>query len=206
MTAYPYTIATGRLKEFLLKLKDIGVPPNIKQRWLESLGYKSKNDRPFLSILAFIGFVDSSSVPTNRWIRYRGAESKVALAEGIKLGYKELFEMYPDAEKRSGADLEHFFNTASPTTGSKATSSMISTFKVLCELADLTQIKTEKSQKDRDAPETGPLKLHNGGPEDKQIDKGVVININIQLTIPETSDSTVYDNFFAAMKKHLFKE
>lgn len=31
----------------------------------------------------------------------------------------------------------------------------------------------------------------------------VTLNINIQLTIPETENETVYENFFKAMKKHL---
>jgi len=31
----------------------------------------------------------------------------------------------------------------------------------------------------------------------------VTLNINIQLTIPETENETVYENFFRAMKKHL---
>lgn len=32
---------------------------------------------------------------------------------------------------------------------------------------------------------------------------GVTINLNIQLTVPETTDEKVYDKFFEAMKKHL---
>ncbi len=32
---------------------------------------------------------------------------------------------------------------------------------------------------------------------------GVTLNINIQLTVPDTTDEKVYDNFFAALKKHL---
>ena len=35
------------------------------------------------------------------------------------------------------------------------------------------------------------------------INKEVVININIQLSVPETTNEEVYDKFFAAMKKHL---
>jgi hypothetical protein len=33
---------------------------------------------------------------------------------------------------------------------------------------------------------------------------GPAININIQLQLQATEDAKVYDNFFAAMKKHLF--
>lgn len=35
------------------------------------------------------------------------------------------------------------------------------------------------------------------------IQKDVVININIQLTVPETTNEEVYEKFFAAMKKNL---
>lgn len=37
-----------------------------------------------------------------------------------------------------------------------------------------------------------------------ELGQNVTLNINIQLTIPDTDDEKVYENFFKAMKKHLF--
>lgn len=35
---------------------------------------------------------------------------------------------------------------------------------------------------------------------------GVTININIQLTVPETTNSDIYEAFFKALKNNLFPE
>ncbi|MFY0592965.1 hypothetical protein [Roseivirga sp.] len=36
-----------------------------------------------------------------------------------------------------------------------------------------------------------------------ELGQNVTLNINVQLTIPDTDDEKVYENFFKAMKKHL---
>jgi len=36
-----------------------------------------------------------------------------------------------------------------------------------------------------------------------ELGQNVILNINIQLTIPDTDDEKVYESFFKAMKKHL---
>lgn len=36
-----------------------------------------------------------------------------------------------------------------------------------------------------------------------ELGQNVTLNINVQLTIPDTEDEKVYENFFKAMKKHL---
>jgi hypothetical protein len=41
-------------------------------------------------------------------------------------------------------------------------------------------------------------RTHTGG--------GVTININVQLTLPETKDEKVFDAFFSAMRRHLIDD
>ena len=33
--------------------------------------------------------------------------------------------------------------------------------------------------------------------------QGITVNVNIQLTLPETKDDTIYDKIFVSLKKHL---
>ena len=33
--------------------------------------------------------------------------------------------------------------------------------------------------------------------------QGITLNVNIQLTVPDTKDDTLYDRFFESLKKHL---
>ena len=95
--------------------------------------------------------------------------------------------------------LRNFFK-AETELGERASDYMVKTFRALTDLADF---KVEKP-----GPPPGEKELDDKKPPtdllSKQILKpGVVININIQLTLPETTNTATYDAFFNAMKKHL---
>lgn len=207
MVEFPYTANTGKLREFLSTIRNIGIPPNgATQDWFQQIGFKSSNDRPILRVMRFINFIDSSSKPTDLWRQYRTEQHKKILAQGIVQGYNELFQIYPDANKRSNKELNDFF-TSKSSAGKQAIEKTIQTFKALCELAEFngenivdttsnTDINTDQiSGKDETSLRVmRPTK-----------DSGITININIQLTLPDTTDPKVYDNFFAAMKNHLIQ-
>ena len=78
---------------------------------------------------------------------------------------------------------------------------MVRTFKTLASLADFAATP----------PAVGVAEPTVGQAEVTVVEKpalstpGHVININIQLTIPATDDSKIYDSFFASMKKHLLQ-
>lgn len=209
MADIPYTQNTGKLKEFLNTVRTIGVPNGATQDWFQQIGFRSSNDRPILRVMRFINFIDSSSRPTDFWKQYRTDNHKKILAQGIRQGYKELFEIYPDAHKRDDKDLKNFFTSKSDA-GSKVISNMIQTFKALCELAEFDgenlqgNTLTDNGDALADHPPSRDPKVgvKFKGPAQES---GVMININIQLTLPDTTDPKVYDNFFAAMKNHLFR-
>jgi len=207
MVDIPYTSNTGKLKEFLSTIRTIGVPNSASQDWFQQIGFKSSNDRPILRVMRFINFVDSTSKPTDFWKQYRTDNHKKILAQGVKQGYKELFDIYPDANTRSTKDLNNFF-TSKSSAGKQAIDKTIQTFKILCELADFNGMDSQEeiatNYTDASVEQSAPrdqvtLKMRSPSKE-----SGATININIQLTLPETTDSKVYDNFFAAMKNHLF--
>ena len=135
MVDYPYAPVLSKLKDVLSKIRSLGVPPKASYKWLESLGYKSTNDRTILKVLRFIQFSDSSNRPTELWQQYRGKDSKIIMAQGIKQGYSELFAIYPDAHSRNQSELEHFFSTHTKG-GQQVVSKIVSTFKTLCEMAN----------------------------------------------------------------------
>jgi hypothetical protein len=149
MTEYQYTTVPGKLEELLGKIRETGVPDRITYKWLETIGYKSSNDRSLVRVLKFIGFADESGKPSELWTKYRGKNHRQALAEGIQLGYVELFSIYPDAYERSNEELESFFSTRS-TAGKQVIGKTVSTFKSLCDLADFESIS-------REAAETKPV-------------------------------------------------
>lgn len=108
MAEYPYSTVTGKIPEVLKKIQGVGVPGKADIKWLKSIGFTSSNDASLLTILRFINLIDTSGTPTDIWKRYRS--DKKALSEGIMAAYKELYDIYPDAHKRTKDELTNFLN------------------------------------------------------------------------------------------------
>lgn len=193
---YPYAYSAGKLKEFLEKLKETGVPEKINLKWLESLGYKSKNDRSFLSVLRFLDLIDDSGSPTEsyRETLRGGNQGRAVFAKIVRDNYADLFSTYPDAHRKDNEALQNFF-TAHTDVGSKAIQMMVTTFKSVCSFADFESEEVDRDADDMDkstdglAPEDQTTNLSN--PANSSV-QPLVINVNIQLEIPATSDSGVY--------------
>ena len=111
MADYPCCLVPGKLREILSKIRTLGVPAFANKKWLDSIGYRSSNDRSMITVLKFIKFVDDSGKPSELWGRYRGTDNEKVLAQGIRDGYVKLFATYPDAYKRNQTELENFFGT-----------------------------------------------------------------------------------------------
>ena len=205
MVDFSYSTVSGKLKDLLGKIREVGVPLKATNKWLESLGYKSTNDRTMLPVLKQIGFLDSSGVPTDLWKQYRGSKHKIVLARGIRDGYGALFQMYADAFAKPNSDLEHFFKTRS-SAGAKAIQFTVATFKALCQQADFQAIGLAGPSADEERAahgnETESLRVLTKG---AVRNTGLTINVNVQLTLPESKDPKVYERLFAALEKHLLK-
>ncbi len=200
-----YITNPAKIGPFLDKIRAAGKPEKVTLKTIESLGFKSVNDRPLLPIIKALGLVDGSGVPTARWSAFRSSH-KAALAVGIREHYAKLFALYPDAYQKDTEALNSFFS--SHTSVSAGTLKfIISTFKVLCSLADFSE---ESARNPGTSP---PLAAHAGTPAvvaHRQpivsAGSGVTVNINVQLTLPENADATTFEQFFKAMRQHLLDE
>ncbi|MDI9643412.1 MAG: DUF5343 domain-containing protein [Archaeoglobales archaeon] len=201
MTKYPYVTVSGKLKGFFSKIQETGEPHKVTQKWLESIGFKSSNDRYILHLLKDLGFVDSNGVPTDLWKKYRNKElAPKVLAEAIKNAYKQLFDTYPDAYRKDKEALRNFF--ASETGLSERTvERIIQTFKALCELADFREVEDRGTLKE-ESPHTVDA-AHRPVQMTDVPAKGVTINVNIQLQLPATSEEEIYDKLFRSLKRNL---
>jgi hypothetical protein len=202
MSEIPYTPLPGKMKEYFDKFQQVGIPIKVNPPWLKSIGFSGGNDHYIVKVLKSIGFIDASNSPTELWKRYKDpTKSQVVLAQGIREGYKELFETYPDANRKDREALYAFFS--SKTGKAKGTVDlMVSTFTNLCQIADFEKElpKPLREPSKGEVPEIAPISVKPG--------KGVIseMHINIQLHLPATTDSTVYDNLFKSLKKHLLSE
>jgi len=194
-----YTPTTTTIPRFLTLIQTAGVPPKVSQEYLQSVGFKSSNDRYLIPILKALGFLDSSGVPTDRWRAYRDkGKAKGVLAAAITETYSSLFETYPDAFRRDNEALRNYFSTHSSNLNDSTLQLVVRTFKTLCESADFESPAAAEEidrvvvkDKDKDLP-----------PKPRPQDPGsLIVNINIQLTLPATDDATVYEKLFEAMNK-----
>ena len=203
MAELPYTQVTGKLKTLFEKIQQVGKPNLVDKKWLASINFKGSNDSTLIHVLKFIDFVDSSGKPTDRWGAYRDrSRAGQVLADAIIYGYSELFSVYRDAYLRTDDELKAFI-TSKTVGGSQVISKTLTTMRTLFGLASFESASVGPLQKG--LPET--LNDHMDGKPDrvsmKGVETGYVININIQLTLPESKDGDVYDKLFTSMKKHL---
>lgn len=202
-----YTTVPGKLPELLKKIRDVGVPPKANTGWLGSLGFKSSNDRSMLNVLRQIGFIDASGTPAPAWKEYRGANHKEVLGRAVQVGYENLYATYPDAHARSSTDLGHVFSTQT-TAGKQATDKMVATFKNLAAQAEFgAAVATASQSTDASVGEVDPaITAPTVVARATNTRAGMTVNINVQLTLPESTNPGVYESFFRAMREHLLPD
>lgn len=200
MSEIPYTNLPGKIPKYFEKIQEAGVPPKVDSPWLKQCGFTSGNDRYILQVLRFIGFVDDAKSPTELWRKYKSpTDARSVLAQAIRTGYNDLFNLYPDANRKDRDVLYAFFS--SKTGKAKNTVElMVTTFMNMCQLADF------EAEAPKPAPAEPVVSTPSALPTVSVVSgKGMFpeIHINIQLHLPPTSDPAVFDNLFKSMKKHL---
>lgn len=208
---YPYSTSTGSIIKILEKIQSVGKPAKADKKWMESIGITKSSEQRILLILKFLGFADKKGNSTDLWRDFRSTLSgKKVLGSAIKKSYQELFEVYPEAQNATKEELTDFFSTRTDA-GGLAISHTVNTFKNLAQFAEFDDsIQVENGERDEtnistpkaieEAPSSSVSSALSKTISSKN---GITINLNIQLTVPETTDENVYDKFFEAMKKHL---
>lgn len=194
MGDFVYTTVPGKIKPLLTKIRDVGIPAKVGSEWLKVIGYTSSNDRSLIGVLKIVGFIDSSQVPTPSWLAYRGSNGPSVLAQGIKLGYAELYSVYPDAHVRSSSEL-----------AKQTISKIVSTFKGLVAEADFSG--NEKHLPDEVHVDTGPLRQPSSNQQALSVPRtgsGPALHIDMQIHISADSNAEQIDQIFASMAKHLY--
>ena len=196
---FPTTVTPGALSTFLDKLKSVGVPDKIDRTYLKQIGFSSSNHAAFVPVMKFVGLLDSSGKPTDRYRQgLRGGEKgKALVAEGIRLGYKTLFDTYPDANARPTTDITQFFKTHTDA-GETALQRTVSTFQTLCTFGNFGAPSTPPvapEDVDTDVEDDESSTKNNRQRQRQPSGGAVTINVNIALSVDATSDPAVYDEF-----------
>ena len=204
MTDFPNTQNTGNLIDFISKIGDIGTPEKLTTGSISDYGYTSSNDRSIVSVFKYIGLTDDSGAPTNRWRKAR-ADSKVAVAEGVIEGYTSLYSIYPNAHDRDTETLNNFFKSKTDV-GEATLRRILATFRSLADYGKFDEAR-ETGSVDRTDAEGSNEKMEKSGGQVYEATlrskSGMMINLNVELTLPPDENGKVYEAFFKAMRKHL---
>jgi hypothetical protein len=201
---YPYVLVLNKVPVLFDKIGTVGKPVKADTKWLKQIGMTSSNDSRFLGVLAHLGFIDGSKTPTQRWQDYRGPSKARVLASALREAYSDLFHTYPEANNASNQDIANFIKS-NTSLGSDTVNRAVATFKTLVDLADFSgseddSPKEEVREGEKGDSVGGPAK---GERPTKKHNHDIVINLNLQLTLPETTDPNVYEVLFLALKKHV---
>lgn len=197
MKKSPYTTQPKNVGQFFKKIQSLGIPPKVNMAYLPTIGFKSSNDRYLVGLSKTLGFTDNVNVPTATWKEYKDKNKAMqVMTSAIKTTYDELFSTFPDANERDSATLENYFS-AKWGASAQVAKLMEQTFKELCSLAVFEGVAVTEPVSEPTAPAVGQVgKITTGA-------RPLTININIELSLPATEDASIYDNLFAALKKHL---
>jgi len=203
MTAYPYVMSPEKVPLLFKKIGDIGIPGKFSNVTLKSSGFTSSNDYRFIGLLRFLQFIDGQGVPLPAWKAYR-TKPKEAMGQAVRTAYADLFQHYSDAHQRDDEALRTYF-AANTTTGAETVSKMVSTFKAICKLGDLSGVVDEQTEVEDEVDEV----IEHKDPHTKIRARtnaggsGMTVNINIQLQLPADATPETYERFFEAMRKHV---
>lgn len=207
-----YLITTKNLESFLNSIITAKAPDTFTQKFIESLEFKSTNDRLYIGLLKGLGFLDANAVPTERYFKFLDqSQSKQVLAEAIKEAYGDLFAVNTKANELTQSEVKNKFKTLTQgKISEKVLHLMANTFKALVDYAEWgattvkKDIKKEKIDEHKVESVVTPTQEEiEEEPINGELQK-TELHYNIQIHLPESRDPAVYDALFKSLKKHLF--
>lgn len=202
MAEYPYINTIGKLREFVSKIPDWGVPEFVTTKWLPTVGFGSANHRPIIRIMRFIGFIEGNK-PTNRWLAYRdNSQSQRVMAEGLLSAYSALFQIYPDAQLRTNDELREFFEERI-SAGEQVKSNAVNTFRALCSFADFSKVENSHNLFSDGIPADKETSVNHTS-QGIQYEPNIPLHIDIQIHISADTSNEQIDMIFSSMAKHLY--
>lgn len=201
-----YLTSAKNLEGILSTIQTAQAPEKFTTRFLESLEYKSTTDRLIIGVLKGMKFLDENSIPTDRYYKFLDqTEGGRVLAEGIREAYDDLFRVNIKANELSQTEVKNKLKTL--TQGQKTDGvldNMAKTFVALCSFADWENpisppIQPVAETELQDNGATQPMMTQ---PQSLPISQ---LCYNIQIILPATRDTAVYDAIFKSIKEHLFK-
>ena len=211
---FPILHDPGSIELLLSTVCKTDPPKRVDHDYLISLGFKREVDDGLLKLLLFLGFIDENGQPSALWQKSLDPEqSPQVLRDSVKAAYGFLFKQFPNAYQEEGSILMEFFRVETGDSDPNV-AYMILTFKVLCDLAGLSEaepeekpekpakkatvvkkpVKPEKSKK-------AAGKDKSSSPAEQHESPGIRLSLNIDIT--DGSDPDLRDLVMKLLKRQL---
>lgn len=205
-----YLTSIKNLDGILNALRGAQAPEKFTQNFLESLDFKSSSDRLYIPVLKMLGFLDAEGRPQERYFKYLDqSQSETVMAEAIRDAYGDLFQVNTKANEMSRTELKNKFKTLSQGTLKEAVlEKMAMTFTGLVKHADFSSSTNSNSMASSSFQEGQSESLEDSSPDAGTEPTGGTamfggLHYNIQIILPATRDTKIYDAIFRSMKEHL---
>lgn len=198
-----YLTSIKNLEGVFAAIQGAQAPEKFTQAFLESLEFKSTTDRLYIGVLKSLGFLDDSGRPKERYFRFLDqTQASKVLAEGIRDAYQDLFRVNTKAYELSNQEVKNKFKTLGQGQISDSVlDKMATTFNALVKLADFQSPAAIPTQP-RDEAAVQEEQIDRAPPPHAGIKLGGLV-YNIQIVLPESRDSAVYDALFTSLRRHL---
>lgn len=200
-----YYAQVKNVPDIFSALLNAQAPDKFTQKFLYDLGFTSVNDRPFVSVLKSLGFIDEGGGPTQRYYDYLDEEnSKKILAQGIREAYADLFAVNQKAFDMTSDQVKG--KLKSLLQGSKSDSvlkKMASTFTTLCSLADFSGIPKSMEKEKVEKPALREEKIIEPKIDTKRESGEISLKYSINIELPSTRDKLIYDAIFKSIRENL---
>lgn len=208
-----YTIKPGAIPDYFKAIINAEAPERFSGKFLESLDFKSTNDRLLIGIMKELGFIDTDGIPKSRYYELLDRSKwKSVLAEAIRECYAGLFAVNKDAQDLSIEEVKNKLRTLYA--GSKkdtVITNIAKTFKALCDEADFLSTKP-KEDIPKDIPSANNQEQLSSDQSERDKVKGIQasekVNVaslqyHVNIVLPESKDQAVYDAIFKSLRDHL---
>jgi len=183
------------------KIRDGQAPGQVTTQLLKDWGFGSSNDRAFIPLLKALGFLSPTGQPTQRYHDYRDhSRSKFVMADALHDAYQDIFLITANPKPSDKSAVEGKFKSFHNVSDNVA-QLMTRTFYALLSLADFSANSTASKLHDQPVtPESS-----SDGPQRSATSFGATLtgfHYNIQIHLPATKDTEVYNAIFKSLKEH----
>lgn len=194
----PYLPSYKNVEKLFQRIAAAKQPEAFTHKFLqETIGLKSVGDRPLISLLRTLGFLDASNKPTAAYAALRNpAQAKRAIAIGVRKAYEPLFAADENAHELSADTLKGLVAQVAGTDAG-LTTKIVGTFNSLVRLADFSETPESEEAAVAGTPPPPAPPAAPEVPGRLRTD----FHYNIQIHLPANATEETYLNIFNALRK-----